>query len=903
MRHSGKENKNTRQIPLQSSNINNEATSEDNSQKLARELFGLFLIFWGLLVLLSLLSHDQRDPSLNHVVSNFSTAHNQAGIFGAYISGLLVDIFGFSAIIWPAIFIAWGAGCITTWLTMPWWRWLGFFILSFCLISFGAAWNFGVGDVKGGGIIGMAIYKQSSMLFGTVGSTLIWLFLFFISLEFAFGIAWLTLLHHFQKIIKNKIEEHDISLKTIRSIWSKYNWLHFITNYIPIKKHEEFVDIIPLYEIHNPVLHPSYLYNSSLLNDPTTFKPNIGIATLSSYRSEQIQHSSHATTNVIACRSALPSLLQNTLDSHNEFINITSHTMLASTYDNTLIRKDYACKSLPEIENTTTADTTTNNIKNLLIGTYQNSINSDDKITDNNIPQASYDVTSEQSETPITFCNTPTSIPKKSSLIKRKLPLPSLSLLTSSAENDILPSSLTLKEKSKKVMDCLVDFNIQGELVRVTPGPVITLFEIRPAPGVRVSRIANLSDDLARSLMAEAVRIQAPVPGSDTVGIEIPNENRSMVSLKTLIQSPVFKNSSSPLSMALGKDIEGKPTIKDLATMPHILVAGTTGAGKSVCLNTILLSFLYSATPTDLKLMLIDPKRVELAMYTELPHLIHPVVTEPTLAKVALEWAVYEMDRRYNCLARLGVKHFNEFNKKLLSIGDNKPEEFADLTYLPYLVVIIDELADLMMTAGKEVEGSIVRLAQLARAAGIHLIVATQRPSVDVVTGLIKANFPSRIAFQVANKYDSRTILDTTGAEQLLGKGDMLFKPNGGKIQRLHGAFVTDEEVTAVTEYWKKQQPPLYEVDFSNWSNPVNVNSTTNTTINTKTPFASSDEESLYVEAVTFVQEQGKISISLLQRRFRIGFNKAARFVERMEGEGILPPKIRGNRSCTTHSN
>ncbi|AGC49466.1 DNA translocase FtsK [Lawsonia intracellularis] len=895
MIYSGKENKSTRNLSLQQSRPNNETPPEDNNQKLARELFGLFLIFWGLLVLLSLLSHDQRDPSLNHVVSNFSKAHNQAGIFGAYISGLLVDIFGFSAIVWPAIFIAWGAGCITTWLTIPWWRWLGFFILSFCLISFGAAWNFGIGDVRGGGIIGMTIYKQSSIIFGTIGSTLIWLFLFFISLEFAFGIAWLNILHRLQNIIKNKIEKYDISLKTICSICLNYNWLCFIQNYFPFKKQEEYIDIIPLYEIHNPTLQPAYPYDSSLLHN-TLAHQYTGIATLSSYRSERIQYS-HTSNNQLW---NIPHSLQETLKkshkksiistTYNEFTSpdITPLTLEDDTFEDTHIDID-------KLENLDTIDITTHPlITSPTTNKYEEQIQ---HTSSNNLPKL-LESFSETSSIP-----TSTALRQTTNLVKHKLPLPSLSLLHSSTENDILPSQLTLKEKSKKVMDCLSDFNIQGELVRVTPGPVITLFEIRPAPGVRVSRIANLSDDLARSLMAEAVRIQAPVPGSDTVGIEIPNENRSLVSFKTLIQSKAFKNSSSPLSMALGKDIEGKSTVKDLATMPHILVAGTTGAGKSVCLNTILLSFLYNATPTDLKLILIDPKRVELAMYTQLPHLIHPVVTEPALAKVALEWAVYEMDRRYNCLARLGVKHFNEFNKKLLSIGNNKPEEFADLTYLPYLVVIIDELADLMMTAGKEVEGSIVRLAQLARAAGIHLIVATQRPSVDVVTGLIKANFPSRIAFQVANKYDSRTILDATGAEQLLGKGDMLFKPNGGKIQRLHGAFVTDEEVTAVTEYWRKQQAPVYEVDFSNWNNPLNINNTTTSNTNTKTPFSSSDEESLYAEAITFVQEQGRMSISLLQRRFRIGFNKAARFVERMEEEGILPPTIRGNRSRTIRSN
>ena len=347
--------------------------------------------------------------------------------------------------------------------------------------------------------------------------------------------------------------------------------------------------------------------------------------------------------------------------------------------------------------------------------------------------------------------------------------------------------------------------------------------------------------------------------------------------------------------MALGKGSGGRPAVRDLATMPHVLVAGTTGSGKSVCLNSVLVSFLYKASPDEVKLMLVDPKRVEMAMYADLPHLVHPVVTETALAKTALDWAVAEMDRRYDCLAKFGVKNIKDFNRKLASFGDEKPQEYADLTPLPYLVIVIDELADLMLTAGKDVEGCIVRLAQLARAAGIHLIVATQRPSVDVVTGLIKANFPCRISFQVANKYDSRTILDAAGAEQLLGKGDMLFKPTGGKLLRLHGPFVTDDEVQAVVDHWKRQCAPQYEVDFTEWGASLTENAKA-AAVPASGP-GSSEEENLYAEAVAFVQEQGRMSISLLQRRFRIGFNKAARFVERMEEEGILPPASRANKA------
>lgn len=467
---------------------------------------------------------------------------------------------------------------------------------------------------------------------------------------------------------------------------------------------------------------------------------------------------------------------------------------------------------------------------------------------------------------------------------KRRTQLPPLDLLHSAVNEDTKPPRQILEGKGQSLTTCLTDFGIQGELTRITPGPVVTMFELRPAPGVKVSRIANLNDDLALALKAIAVRIQAPIPGTDTVGIEIPNETRETVCFKELLASETFRSASSLLTLAVGKDIAGRPTVADLAKMPHLLVAGATGAGKSVCLNSILLSFIYKARPEEVKLLLIDPKRIELAVYADLPHLVHPVVTDMAHAKNALDWAVHEMDRRYEGMARLGVRNISGYNQKLDTMGKDKPADLADLEFMPYLVIVIDELADLMLTAAKEVETSIVRLAQLARAAGIHIILATQRPSVDVVTGLIKANFPCRISFQVTSKHDSRTILDTVGAEHLLGKGDMLFKPSGGKLQRLHGAFVSDEDVNSVVEFWKKQQAPSYKVDFAEWGNEG--------TLEGGATGGNGDlaDDPVYSEAVEFVMGQGRASISLIQRRFRIGFNRAARYVEQMEQDGIIGP-------------
>jgi len=466
--------------------------------------------------------------------------------------------------------------------------------------------------------------------------------------------------------------------------------------------------------------------------------------------------------------------------------------------------------------------------------------------------------------------------------------LPSSELLREAPVQQAVADPKILQAKARQLTACLADFNIQGEIQQVLPGPVVTMFEFKPAPGVKISTIAARNDDIALSLKALAVRIEAPIPGKDSIGVEIPNEKRQTVSLREIIESPVFAMARSPLALALGKDIQGAPQIADLATMPHLLVAGATGAGKSVCLNGFLVSILFKATPEQVKLLLIDPKRIELAIYSDLPHLVHPVVTDMALAKSALEWAMCEMDSRYETLARLGVRNIEGFNQKLSEMGDKRPEEFADMAPLPYLVIVIDELADLMMTSAKDVETCIVRLAQLARAAGIHMILATQRPSVDVVTGLIKANFPTRISFQVTSRHDSRTILDTVGAERLLGKGDMLYKSGGAKLRRLHGAYVDETEIEAVVAHWKARQPQQFDLDFSEWRKDGEAAGPGGTPGGGPGEGNATADDPMYAEAVEFVTSQGRASISLIQRRFRIGFNRAARYIEQMEADGLL---------------
>jgi len=483
--------------------------------------------------------------------------------------------------------------------------------------------------------------------------------------------------------------------------------------------------------------------------------------------------------------------------------------------------------------------------------------------------------------------------PKPVTPVPRKEPsndtlLPPLSLLTAPPPQVQGPSEDFLRSQAESLTKCLQDFGVEGEVVDVVPGPVVIMYEIRPARGVKVSRIAGLANDIALAMKALAVRIEAPIPGRDTVGVELPNAKRQTVYLRDILQSGVFASSPSPLTLSIGKDIQGNPFTADLARMPHLLVAGATGSGKSVCINGIILSILYKTQPDEVKLLLIDPKRIELAMYADMPHLAHPVVTDMVMAKAALEWCVREMDDRYEKMARLGVRNIDGYNEKAARLNADPAPDAEPVQPMPYLVLIIDELADLMMTAAKEVEIAIVRLAQLARASGIHMVLATQRPSVDVVTGLIKANFPTRIAFQVTSRHDSRTILDTVGAEHLLGRGDMLFKPSGSKMTRMHGAFVSDEETARVVEYWRQRQPePDYLVpDLAAWA------SESSGAGEGAGPGEDGDSlaDPVYPQALEFVMEQGKASISLIQRRFRIGFNRAARFIEQMERDGLLGP-------------
>jgi S-DNA-T family DNA segregation ATPase FtsK/SpoIIIE len=460
-----------------------------------------------------------------------------------------------------------------------------------------------------------------------------------------------------------------------------------------------------------------------------------------------------------------------------------------------------------------------------------------------------------------------------------------------------------LEANARMLETVLQDFGVRGTIGKVRPGPVVTLYELEPAAGVRSSRVVGLSDDIARSMSAVSARV-APVPGANVIGIELPNQTRELVSLRELLSSSDFENGKSKLTMALGKDIGGAPVMADLTKMPHLLVAGTTGSGKSVGINTMILSILYRLSPAECRLILVDPKMLELSVYDGIPHLLAPVVTEPKKAVVALKWVVQEMENRYRKMAKIGVRNIEGFNDKMREAQKSgetlsrrvqtgfDPEsgeamfedEIIETEVLPFIVVVIDEMADLMMVAGKDIEGAVQRLAQMARAAGVHLITATQRPSVDVITGTIKANFPSRISFQVTSKIDSRTVLGEQGGEQLLGQGDMLFMGGGGRLQRVHGPFVSDDEVEKVVSYLKQQGEPLYLEEVTKEAEEAG-------------DMEIDVAESLYDQAVAIVTRDGRASTSYVQRRLQIGYNRAAGLIEKMEEQGVIsPPNGSGKR-------
>ena len=810
-------------------------------------------------MLLSVVTFSANDPSLNHVVSKQAEVSNQAGLFGAYTAGFLNDVFGIGAYIWPLVFGALGASCVSPAYTISWWRWCGLFLLTICLLVVGAAWDLSLGDITGGGMIGSTLHSNSSYYLSPGGSGLVWFFIFLVGVQLTFNFSWfsvgaLCMARIRERILQKKQdEEHKPEIVTHGQELASLPFHKRILAGLKQKKPGKGSDFWRALRDKLGNIRPA----KEPMPEIYPVEPEEAPAASAAPAKDQAP---------VAAPVAVAD------DDDDFFAPAAPRPVIVETASVVPADGD------DEAAGAASADSGVPSQKDPGMRPAASA-----PAEGAPAPQPSPASPKAAGSTPAAPSGRPTAAPEKRP--RAPIPLPSLDLLSLPSKDAPRVRREDLEARGKALMECLKDFDIQSELVRITPGPVVTMYEVRPAPGIRVNRIANLSDDLALALKAIAVRIQAPIPGSDTVGIEIPNDDREIVNFRELASSEDFRKGCGPLTMILGKDIAGRPFMADLTRMPHLLVAGATGAGKSVCLNGILLSLLYRTQPEEMRLLLVDPKRIEMAMYADEPHLIHPVVTEMSEAKNALDWAVHEMDQRYEAMARMGVRNVASYNQRLASYNGQLPPDLADLEPLPYLVIVIDELADLMMTAAREVETSIVRLAQLARAAGIHMILATQRPSVDVVTGLIKANFPCRISFQVTSRHDSRTILDQAGAEHLLGRGDMLFKPSGGHLQRLHGPFLSDEEVQNVVGYWKHHLVPSYKVSFADWNTDSAAGGNGG---GSGAGDVASDP--LYAEVQAFVTEQGRVSISLIQRRFKIGFNRAANMVEQLEADGIIGP-------------
>ena len=914
--------------------------------RLSRELIGLLSIFLGLLLMLSLATFDSRDPWLNHVVSKSTVIHNRAGAFGSYTAGLLLDLFGMAAWFFPAYFFLVGGRRILASRSWPWWRWLGITLLVAVVAFFGAS-----GDVAqlssgtskaiathGGGLLGHFLFRALVGWLSSTGAWLVWTLCLLLSVQMLVGFTWFGVVAGASRVVWQSFLAMIEELREKRKQAKEYAYEDSVPEKpLPVQK-------LPLRPaepvIAAPASAPSPAFAPpvppasapvSLLSDdtPLSLEPpapsaapaGSGVAPLLSFGNagEGFSFSSDTKGSDFLLSSpdapdesasdddppwmrdfqqnrigvsgdgallTIPFVMPGTVPSPS--VPLPSVT-LAPTVMVAPVPVTPADEAPPASLGAATANAPEYAVPDSLDeGCSEPDMPEDAPLgwTTASLPDDQPDEANSEivihNEVRDSIASKSTGATTQPVVAVVKTRLPSIDLI------DALPPSATimprelLEEMGKRLMTCLKDFGVTGELVGITPGPVVTMFEVRPAPGIRVSKIANLSDELAMALMAISVRIQAPVSGTDLVGIEIPNPKSETVGLRELFESDVFKQSKSLLSLALGKDIAGHPAVADLAPLPHLLVAGATGAGKSVGINAIILSILFKARPDEVRFLLVDPKQVELAVYDGLPHLLHPVVTDMEQAKNALAWAVQEMDRRYALLKEVQVRNLGGYNAKIKELEAKSPDHRSGLEPLPYIVIIVDEFADLMMTAAKEVEASIIRLSQLARAAGIHIILATQRPSVNVITGIIKANLPGRMAFRVASPHDSRTILDSNGAEKLLGRGDMLFK-SGLAPQRLHGAFVSDDTVLRVVEYWKKQKKAEYSLDFADWGNDDSDEGFQG--------YAGGNDISsdpMYNDVVNFVREQGKASISLIQRRFSIGFNKAARYVDQMEQDGIV---------------
>jgi DNA segregation ATPase FtsK/SpoIIIE, S-DNA-T family len=806
----------------------------------------LFFCLFALFLMLALFSFNAADPGWSQTGYQMPI-RNLGGSVGAYVADLFLNLFGLIAYSLPFVI------AITGWLLFQKYHQLmqldyltlGLKIIGFILFYLGltslASMNFtGIFYFSAGGILGDVLASSFLPYFSFVGSTL--LFLTFVFTGFVL-LTGFSLLHFIDLVGKYSIAFACYIFALPKSI--KIKWANF----------------------------KSKRANKTSVNSEKTAIIFSRSANKKAQPVVEPQPEIEQAFNDIALPLSQDAFFGETV----EHSPIDHHAVNA--------QQENQHKKEPFVE-----------INDLMGGPID--INVQDHVSDDEIAAAFADVEKISVKDDQPSADSEASKTESDNVFEKYHGMPSIELLDrpDKASNPVTPDELA--QTSRLVEAKLLDFGIQVKVVAVYPGPVITRFELELAPGVKVSKISNLSKDLARSLSAISVRVVDVIPGKSVIGLELPNKYREIVRLSEVISCSDFKEAPSPLTMVLGADIAGEPVVVDLGKMPHLLVAGTTGSGKSVGVNTMIVSLLYKSTPEDVRLIMIDPKMLELSVYEGIPHLLTEVVIDMKEAANALRWCVGEMERRYKLMSALGVRNLKGYNKKVLAAidageslidplwhpSDNMDQSAPELEKLPSIVVIVDEFADMMVTVGKKVEELIARIAQKARAAGIHLILATQRPSVDVITGLIKANIPTRMAFQVSSGLNSRTILDQQGAEQLLGNGDMLYLPPGsGVATRVHGAFVDDHEVHAVVKDWKERGEPNYLEEIRSGESDLDV-------LLPGEQAEGSDEEldTLYDEAVDFVTTGRRVSISSVQRKFRIGYNRAARIVEDMENQGVV---------------
>ncbi len=878
--------------------------SREGSAGFGREVFGLFLLFWTLLILLSLFTYDPADPSLNHAVSGDPAIVNKAGLFGAYTAGLLNDIFGSASFFLPLALGGVGVSFISRGFHITWIRWIGFTLLSLCLLAVCASWDIPVGDLRGGGVAGWGLTHYLTLFLSPFGSTLLWILAFLVGMQMCFGLSWKKVCqeagNRCSSMAADYAKHHPASGKKGASAPSAGD-----------SDLEADEDMDRRYEGRSR---------------PFALVRQTGLAALS-----LMSRAASALGNIRSAREPMPDVDTAPSDQApaagkkaarrpgRKGLRIDDEDIPFAADDGGVPMDRSFAEEYAKLHPESAISPGDGEDEEAGAAPAKAAVRLSAEPAPAPVPEPEPEPEPEAEPEedmqpvlqpapaaepePVSFPKTepePRTLfeaagveppakkpePAKQQAKPKRYKFPPLELLRQ-PQPSAAANTEDIAERGQALMGCLRDFNIQAELVHATPGPVVTTYMVRPARGVSVRVFNRHADDIARSLMAVSVFVQAPVPGTDTVGIVIPNHNREIVNFREIASTETFREASRKMALPLivGKDTTGRPYIADLAKMPHLLVAGATGQGKSVCLNAMLTSLLLEKTPDELKLLLVDPKRVEMGMYEDESHLVHPVVKEVQDAKNALNWAVHEMDERYTRMSRLNTKNITGYNQRLASLQGKLPPDLADLEPMPYIAIVIDELADLMLQCRKDVEPCIIRLAQLARACGIHMIIATQRPSVDVVTGLIKANFPCRICFRVSSRQDSMTTLGTSGAEKLLGNGDMFYNPNGGQLTRLHGPFLRDEEVQAVVDYWKKQAKPEYGVDFSTWGMDEAGDGSLS-----GSGRQIDDSDPLYREILSFIQEQGHVSTSLLQRRFNIGFNKAARYMDQLDRDGLVGP-------------